>query len=60
MKEGSEDGENFQLDVVVAASGFKKSEQKVLEEVRLLSTVILRVYVTLLLVSGRYQGARGC
>lgn len=60
MKEGSEDGENFQLDVVVAASGFKKSDQKVLEEVRLLTTVILRVYITLLLVSGHYQGARGC
>lgn len=30
-KEG--DGEDFRLDVVVAASGFKHSEQKVLEEV---------------------------
>lgn len=26
------DGENFRLDVVVAASGFKHGEQKVLEE----------------------------
>jgi len=30
-KEG--DGEDFRLDVVVAASGFKHNEQKVLEEV---------------------------
>ena len=33
MKEGSEDDEGFKLDVVVAASGFKQSEQRVLEEV---------------------------
>ncbi|CAL1695416.1 unnamed protein product [Somion occarium] len=32
MKEESEDGEGFRLDVVVAASGFKKSDQQVLEE----------------------------
>lgn len=36
MKEGGgRDGEGFHLDVVVAASGFKKSDQKVLEEVRI-------------------------
>ena len=35
LKEGGEqDGEGFRLDVVVAASGFKKSDQKTLEEVR--------------------------
>ena len=34
LKDGSGDGDGFQLDVVVAASGFKKSDQKVLEEVR--------------------------
>lgn len=33
MKEGGDqDGEGFHLDVVVAASGFKKSDQKALEE----------------------------
>ncbi|KAI0348448.1 RIO1-domain-containing protein [Trametopsis cervina] len=37
--EGREDkeGEEFRLDVVVSASGFKNSEQKVLEEVRVVS-----------------------
>ena len=34
LKEGEpQDGEGFKLDVMVAASGFKKSEQKTLEEV---------------------------
>ena len=34
LKEGGEqDGESFRLDVVVAASGFKNSDQKALEEV---------------------------
>ena len=32
LKEGPDD-EGFRLDVVVAASGFKKSDQKTLEEV---------------------------
>ena len=31
---GSEKGEGFRLDVVVAASGFKQSHQRVLEDVR--------------------------
>lgn len=36
MKEGGDqDGEGFRLDVVVSASGFKKSDQKTLEEVRI-------------------------
>ncbi|KAI0080117.1 RIO1-domain-containing protein [Panus rudis PR-1116 ss-1] len=34
LKEGSDEPDGFRLDVVVAASGFKKSDQKVLEEVR--------------------------
>ncbi len=34
MKDGAaEEGDGFRLDVVVAASGFKKGDQKVLEEV---------------------------
>ncbi|KAI0094730.1 RIO1 family-domain-containing protein [Irpex rosettiformis] len=32
MKEGSDDGKEFRLDVVVAASGFKNADQKALEE----------------------------
>ncbi|KAL4242116.1 protein kinase superfamily protein [Abortiporus biennis] len=32
MKDGADDGEGFRLDVVVSASGFKKSDQKILEE----------------------------
>ena len=40
-KEG--DGEDFRLDVVVAASGFKHSEQKVLEEVSCHSSTDTRV-----------------
>jgi RIO kinase 2 len=47
-KEGEEgtkegDGEDFRLDVVVAASGFKHSEQKVLEEVSCHSSTDTRV-----------------
>ena len=35
LKDGlAQDGVGFRLDVVVAASGFKKSDQKALEEVR--------------------------
>ncbi|TCD61751.1 hypothetical protein EIP91_007977 [Steccherinum ochraceum] len=32
MKEGSEEDGGFRLDVVVAASGFKKSDERILEE----------------------------
>lgn len=35
MKQGEERSDSFQLDVVVAASGFSKKEMKTLEEVRL-------------------------
>jgi len=47
-KEGEEgakdgDGEDFRLDVVVAASGFKHSEQKVLEEASRHSSADTRV-----------------
>lgn len=49
-KEGEEgakegDGEGFRLDVVVAASGFKHSEQKVLEEASHHSSTDVRVGV---------------
>ena len=33
LKEGSENPENFRLDVVVSASGFEKKDMKALEEV---------------------------
>lgn len=44
-EEGAKDGdsEDFRLDVVVAASGFKHSEQKVLEEVSYHSSTDTRV-----------------
>ena len=43
--EGAKDGnaEDFRLDVVVAASGFKHNEQKVLEEVSRRSSAETRV-----------------
>ena len=34
LKEGGEKGDDFRLDVVVAASGFSKKEMRTLEEVR--------------------------
>lgn len=33
IKSGGDEGEGFRLDVVVAASGFKNSEQEILENV---------------------------
>jgi RIO kinase 2 len=33
MAEGSADGNDFRLDVIVEASGFSKNDMKVLEEV---------------------------
>ena len=50
LKEGGDGaGEGFRLDVVVAASGFKKSDQKTLEEVRtyLRSITLLRGALTI-------------
>lgn len=43
LAEDSEDGDNFRLDVVVAASGFGHKDQKILEEVRILG---VDVFVT--------------
>jgi RIO kinase 2 len=44
LKEGGEnDEEGFRLDVVVAASGFKKSDQKTLEEVEFVTGALYDV-----------------
>lgn len=47
MKQGEERSDSFQLDVVVAASGFSKKEMKTLEEVRLHSIWVWKPYGTL-------------
>lgn len=44
MKQGEERSDSFQLDVVVAASGFSKKEMKTLEEVRLHSIWVWKPY----------------
>jgi len=55
-KEGEEgtkegDGEDFRLDVVVAASGFRHTEQKVLEEVSCHSSTDTRVVLVVCLLT---------
>ncbi|KAI0788579.1 RIO1-domain-containing protein [Abortiporus biennis] len=46
MKDGADDGEGFRLDVVVSASGFKKSDQKILEEVNYYQPIVVFYQIT--------------
>lgn len=48
-----EGGEDFRLDVVVAASGFSRKDMKVLEEVSAIQKLLFVNTLTFLLVYGR-------
>lgn len=56
MKEESDDGEGFRLDVVVAASGFRQSDQQVLEEVGYSFSGVIALLIAWNLVYGEGKG----